>query len=274
MKKKGPSTAGPSAPIASAPPRKDPVPPAPRDSAAAANVPTGGGGGGGAGSAAVGGGGGKRSMMEQEFDRLRAMDRLEDGVDAIGPRGLAQLCQEMGIREMEADMLILAWQMGATQSMCITRNEWIFATYQHKLEHMGQLRTLLPQWRTLCKENEDAFREMYWHAYDFIRSDDEKLLPLEKAVRAWMSLLPEARFPFLANWASWLTSEYKRPISRDVWRQLLEFSTKIKDLKEYKRDDKWPTALDDFVEYMTEKQKPSTAPATAGAPGSKLSSST
>jgi hypothetical protein len=268
MKKPG---AKPAAPTATAS-KKEPVPPSSskHDASAATgkSAPSGGGGGGGGAGAheqaAVGANsGGKRSQMEQEFDRLRTLDRLEEGVDAIGPRGLAQLCTELGIREGEADMLILAWKLGATQSMCVTRHEWIYAMYLHKVEHMGQLRNLIPQWRQLCKEDDAAFSEMYGHTYDFIRSDDEKLLPLEKAVKSWTSLLPESRFPFLSLWAQWLTLEYKRPISRDVWRQLLEFSQKIKDPEAYDPNDKWPTALDDFVEWMLEKQRSSKQPAAA-----------
>ena len=224
--------------------------------------------GAGAAAAAGGGagGGGKRSQMEQEFDRLRALDRLDEGVDAIGPRGLAQLCQEMNIREGESDMLVMAWKLGATQSMCITKNEWVYACYMFKLENLGQLRNVIPKWRELCKEDETAFSEMYWHAYDFIRADDEKLLPLDKAVKAWTSLLPESKFPFLSQWAQWLTLEYKRPISRDVWRQLLEFARKVSDPSHYDPNDKWPTALDDFVEWLQEKQKAKAA-AAAGAKG-------
>jgi hypothetical protein len=205
------------------------------------------------------GSGAKRSQMEQDFDRLRLLDKLEDGVDAVGPRGLAALCSELGIRDGEVDMLTVVWRIGATQSMCITRSEWLHAMYLYKIEHMGQLKNYVPQWRSLIKEDEVAFAEMYFHAYDFVRGDDEKLLPLEKGLRAWTSLLPESKFPFLSQWAQWVTVEYKRPISRDLWRMLLEFAVKVKDLEKYDPNDKWPTALDDFVEWMLEKQKAAVA---------------
>jgi hypothetical protein len=247
---KGGASAPPSAPAPKPPVPSAKAEPAKADSAAAAG--------------AGGAGGGSRSQIEQLFNQLQQADRgnMEEGFDAVGPKGLSQLCGELGIHDNDLDLYILAWRLGAAQSMCITRNEWLFAMYNYKVDHIGQLRsTLVPQWKQQCHEDEAAFRDMYHHAYDFIRADDEKLLPLEKAVRAWTSLLPETRFQWLSPWAQWLTVEYKRPISRDLWRQLLEFSLKIKTLEEYSASDKWPTALDDFVEWMLERQKAKAAAA-------------
>ena len=100
------------------------------------------------------------------------------------------------------------------------------------------------------------FTEMYFHLYDFIRGDDEKLLASDKALKAWQVLLPEnERFPLLAAWATWVATEYKRSITRDVWRQLWEFAKRIKtNLAQYDPNEKWPTALDDFVEWAKMKQ--------------------
>lgn len=196
-----------------------------------------------------------RTEMETIFDKYRTLDRLDDSVDAIGPKGLTQLCSDVGIVDGDLDSMILIWKLGATQSGCITRSEWMHAMHQWKVEHLGHLKTALPNWRLQVREDEEAFTEMYFHLYDFIRGDDEKLLPVEKAMKAWTVLLPESdRFPLLTWWAQWVTMEYKRPITRDLWRQLWEFARKIgKNLQLYDCNDKWPTALDDFVEWTKDK---------------------
>jgi DCN1-like protein 1/2 len=210
----------------------------------------------------------KRTQVEQDYDRLRMNDKLDDGVDAIGPKGLTVLASELGVQYNDADFFLCMWKLGATQSYCITRSEWLHSMYLHKVEHMGHLKALITNWKAAIKEDDSAFAEMYNHTYDFIRGEDEKLLPLDKAIRAWQTLLPEERFHFLPLWAQWCTVDYKRPVSRDVWRQLWEFSSQIKDLEKYDPNDKWPTALDDFVEWAKEKMTPkqvAPAPSPAGA---------
>ena len=192
-----------------------------------------------------------RSEMEQAFERYRQLDRLDETVDAIGPKGIAQLCTDLNIHYGDLDMYVLVWKLGATQSSCITRSEWMHSMFQWKIEHFSQLRTQLPNWKAAIKEDATAFTVMYHALYDFIRGDDEKLLAVDKALKAWQVLLPEneGRFVFFSLWAQWVAVEYKRSVTRDLWRQLLEFADKIKKLTQYDPNDNWPTALDDFVEY-------------------------
>ena len=208
--------------------------------------------------------------MEQDFDRLRLLDKLDEGVDAFGLRGLQALCTELGIPFNELDMFVLIWKIGATQSYCVTRSEWLHAAHNHKIEHLGQLKAMLATWRASVRDDPAAFAEMYCQSYDFIRGDDEKLLPLDKALRVWPVLLPEAdRFAHINHWLQWCAQQYKRPVSRDIWRQVLEFSVKVKDITTYDPNDKWPTALDDFVEWALEhtgKKAASTAGSTAAVP--------
>lgn len=198
-----------------------------------------------------------RSDIEQAFDKLKLLDKLDENIDAIGPRGIQQLCVEMGIPNGEFDMYVMVWKLGATQSGVITRSEWNHATYINKVEHLGMLKTSIPQWRNAVKDNETLFTDMYFALYDFIRNDDEKLLSSDKALKAWQVLLPEAeRFPLLSAWASWVATEYKRSITRDLWRQLWEFGKRHRgNLAAYDSNEKWPTALDDFVEWAIQKQK-------------------
>lgn len=192
-----------------------------------------------------------RSEMEQAFERYRQLDRLDETVDAIGPKGITQLCADLNIAFGDLDMYVLVWKLGATQSSCITRSEWMHSMFQWKIEHFSQLRNQLPTWKAQVKEDATAFTMMYHSLYDFIRGDDEKLLAVDKALKAWQVLLPEneGRFVFFSLWAQWVAVEYKRSVTRDLWRQLLEFADKIKKLTQYDSNDNWPTALDDFVDY-------------------------
>jgi DCN1-like protein 1/2 len=199
----------------------------------------------------------KRTVMDSEFDRLRALDKMAEGMDAIGPRGLQQLCVDIGTPFGDFDMYLLVHKMGATQSFCVTRSEWQYGVHQLKLDHLGQLKSLLPQWKAAILADEAQFTEMYQSMYDFLRSDEDKFLPSEKACAAWQILLPEDRFPLLSLWVQWIALEFKRNITRDIWCQVWEFTKAIKkDLAAYDPNDKWPSALDDFVVWAKAKTAP------------------
>ena len=196
-----------------------------------------------------------RSDMEMQFDKLRTMDRLDDGVDAIGPKGLQHLCGELGIAFNEIEFYITMWKLGASQSYCMTRAEWMHSVYTWKLDHLGNLKAAIPTWKNSVLNDEGLFTEMYHASFDFIRGDEDKLLPLDKALKAWHVLLPEAsRFKYFTLWAQWMSVEYRRPISRDIWIELWEFARRVKDINQYDPNDKWPTAMDDFVEWALDQR--------------------
>jgi len=54
----------------------------------------------------------------------------------------------------------------------------------------------------------------------------------------------------------------QRPITKDTWDLLLEFSMTIKpDFTNYDHDGAWPTLIDDFVEYAKAQQSQSSSSA-------------
>jgi hypothetical protein len=128
------------------------------------------------------------------------------------------------------------------------------------------------------KQNEKEFAQMYNHTYDFIRGDDEKLLPLSKALKAWKTLLvgdvkgnhpsqySGSRFPLFPLFEQWAVQHFTRrlppkpgssavgevvlrDVPRDLWLQMYEFSRRVHDVEEYRSSDEWSSVFDDFVEW-------------------------
>lgn len=194
----------------------------------------------------------RRTQMESDFDRFRAYDKLEDGVDSIGPTGWGVLCQELGISAASQDAFILSWSLGATQSSCVSRSEWMHAGHLHKLDHLGSLKAAMKNWQQAVRTDEASFTLMYEAAYDFARGDDDKLLPLEKAIRLWQVLLTPDIFPLITTWISWCATEYKKPVSRDLWRSVLDFRSVKLDAYD-SANNSFPCAIDDFVDFSRDK---------------------
>ena len=222
--------------------------------------------------------------MEQDFDRLRAIDRLEDGLDVIGLKGIAQLCSELniagGVNSLES--FIVQWSIGAADFGVITRSEWLHAAHVHDLLHVHSLRDRSKTWQSLVREDATAFSEMYYYIYDFVRGED-KLLSIDRAVKVWQAVLTPDVFPLTQQWCSWCANDFRKPVSRDIWKQVLEFAKLMNMEKEapkiraivaevingFDLSGKWPTAIDDFVQWVRDKNivaKPKKATVAAAAP--------
>jgi len=81
-------------------------------------------------------------------------------------------------------------------------------------------------------------------------------LATEEVVAAWEMLDMRNKWSLFPKWVDFIKS--KQSVSRDEWRQLINFMTKCtKDFSAYSADDVWPSKFDEFVELSTKpKQEP------------------
>ncbi|EAN78305.1 Cullin binding, putative [Trypanosoma equiperdum] len=107
------------------------------------------------------------------------------------------------------------------------------------------------------------FRHFYRFIYKWVQSPltmernmGQVGMSIETAVELWRMLFPHYReFKRLDDWITFCMSKKLFPhgiISRDLWEQLLEF-TFVTDYSKYDVSDAWPSAMDDFVEYVKSK---------------------
>lgn len=190
---------------------------------------------------------GAKGEMDSCFDRLRQLDKGEIGPEELGPRGLQQLCTELGITVGSLEMMVLLWKLGAVRNGSLSRAEWLFAMYNSNVDSLFQLRGKAQEWVKLVRENEEAFAQMYNFLYDYVRGESERLMTPAAAVNAWAVLFPANKMA--ERWSGWVLSEYNRPISRDVWRQLRLF-LKESNYDSFESNGRWPTAFDDFVAWV------------------------
>lgn len=75
-------------------------------------------------------------------------------------------------------------------------------------------------------------------------------MAVDLALSLWKILL-STRFALVDAWLEFVQQSNLRVISRDVWKQTLEFSKVMKpDLSNFDPDGAWPVLLDDFVDHV------------------------
>ncbi|RNF00512.1 DCN1-like protein 2 [Trypanosoma rangeli] len=188
--------------------------------------------------------GNARSDMEAIFNRLLNCDRVE-GVDAYGMKGIYSLCGELGIQPDSFEMYALIWKIGVTRGDCVPRVDWLKAMYTYKIGQLHDLKRILVEW--VEEARGDSFKEFYNALYDFIRGEGARLMPHKMAVKAWAVLFQGK--PCILPWINWCSTVYKQDVTRDLWRQIEVFLSTVPTNEAYSADGKWPTAIDNYVEW-------------------------
>lgn len=184
-----------------------------------------------------------QSEIEKYFEFLKQGEIS----DQIGIKGLEILVKELRLEWMSLEMLVLMWKLRATRLGTVTRGEWNLAMYDNGITQQIHLRTKMNEWVANVRNNTETFTEMYNFIYDFIRGENLRWMPVDKALAAWKVLLPPS--PIVTQWCHWVKTIFDSEISRDVWQQFWLLVCAHPDLKDYESDGKWPTVLDDFVDW-------------------------
>ncbi|CAG0915151.1 unnamed protein product [Notodromas monacha] len=169
---------------------------------------------------------------------------------SLGPDGMEKFCQDLGVEPENIVMLVLAWQMNASQMGYFSEPEWIFGLSRLGCDSITKLRGRLGFLRDILSDPEN-FKSIYRYAFDFARNKNQKNLDLDTA-KGMMALLLAKIWPLHEQFQQFLDfQKHYKVINRDQWCNILEFSRSIKpDLSNYDEDGAWPVLLDEFVAWL------------------------
>ena len=196
-----------------------------------------------------------KPQIEAQFDQL--LDTTAD-VDA-GDRGslevqhLATLASVLAISEDDIVLYIIAWKLGCKVPHHVTRDEWNQGFARLRIDSLARLQASLTALRQEIAPPQN-FREFYFFIFDWTRETPmAKYVTNEVAVVMWPLLFTEQSFKLLPQWLEFV-AEHDKPVSKDVWRQTLDFA-RLGSLAEYDPAGSWPSLMDTFVGWMEKRTK-------------------
>ncbi|XP_061356223.1 uncharacterized protein LOC133300669 [Gastrolobium bilobum] len=201
----------------------------------------------------------KRSKV----DKVDPIDSLFEGYvnrssGLIDPEGIEALCDDLYVDHTDVRILILAWKMEAKNLGFFSKDEW-----RRGLKGLGvdTIRKLRKELNGLEKEviEPQWFEDFYFYAFKYnLMEDHQRTVDIDSACQLLNAVLRPA-YPTQVN----LLIEYLKiqsdygALSKDHWTCLYYFfkEVNIQDLESYDSSQAWPLILDNFIEWLKEKEK-------------------
>ncbi|KAF5191783.1 Defective in cullin neddylation protein, partial [Thalictrum thalictroides] len=175
----------------------------------------------------------------------------------IDPEGIESLCSDVGVDYTDVRILMLAWKMNAERQGYFTLDEWRKGLKSLKVDTISKLKKALPE---LEKEvrTPTNFTEFYSYSFQYCLTEEKQKGVDIESVCELLSLVLGSKFHAqVDSFIGYLKSQndYK-VLNMDQWMGFLRFCNEIKfsDLSTYDPDLAWPLILDNFVEWIREKQ--------------------
>ncbi|KAL7423322.1 Scaffold-type E3 ligase [Cryptotrichosporon argae] len=198
--------------------------------------------------------------------------------------GTMEYCQALDIDpESDSVLFCLAADLGSK-----TTGEWEKGPFVEgwkampgNIDSLEKMKAHLPTLRKRLNTDPVYFKKVYMHVFDLIKAPGARVVTLDTAIDMWNLFLPPALAakPSALSHVSpdtptapstepptfsqksldmWLDFQRERgkAVSKDTWSLLIDFMRTIDaDLKAYDEEAAWPSTIDDFVEYVRERQK-------------------
>ncbi|CAH2067959.1 unnamed protein product, partial [Thlaspi arvense] len=175
----------------------------------------------------------------------------------IDPEGIENLCSSLKVSHTDVRILMLAWKMKAERQGYFTLVEWRRALREFKVDTISKLKKAL---RALKEEvrTPSNFADFYAYAFRYCLTEEkQKNIDIETICQLLDMVLGStfrAQVDYFVDYLK-IQNDYK-VINMDQWMGFYRFCSEISfpDMSNYDVELAWPLILDNFYEWMREKQ--------------------
>ncbi|KAK8645150.1 hypothetical protein V6N13_118999 [Hibiscus sabdariffa] len=196
-------------------------------------------------------------MVEKREYLNRFLWLSNSGFAGCSPEGIEALCSDLGVDYTDVRILMLAWKLKAEKQGYFTQDEWQTGLKALGVDSLTKLKKALPE---LEKEVEEPsnYEDFYIYAFQYCLTEEKQKSVDIESICELLNLVLGVQFrPQVDSLVEYLKvqNDYK-VINADQWINFLRFCKEISfpDLENYDATQAWPLILDNFVEWMREKQ--------------------
>ncbi|KAG2319840.1 hypothetical protein Bca52824_013053 [Brassica carinata] len=175
----------------------------------------------------------------------------------IDPQGIVLLCSDLDVSRTDITILMLAWKMKAEKQGYFTQEEWTRGLMALRADTLDKLRKALPE---LEKEVRTPSNFADFYAYTFrysLTEKEQESIDIETICQLLDIVVGSTFRPQVDYFVEYLKiqNDYK-VINMDQWMGFYRFCNEISfpDMSEYNPGPAWPLLLNNFVEWIRDKQ--------------------
>ncbi|CAH8381326.1 unnamed protein product [Eruca vesicaria subsp. sativa] len=218
----------------------------------------------------------------KEMDRIDHLfhQYANTSSNLIDPEGIEELCSNLEVPHTDIRILMLAWKMKAEKQGYFTQEEWRRGLKALRADTLNKLKKALPE---LEKEvrRQSNFADFYAYAFRYCLTgiilnfsfcirylyftclftvnaeEKQKSIDIEticQLLEIVMGSTFRAQVDYFVEYLK-IQNDYK-VINMDQWMGFYRFCNEISfpEMTEYNPELAWPLVLDNFVEWIREKQ--------------------
>jgi len=202
---------------------------------------------------------GNTKKLGQLFDKSYAD---KDEKDIMSENGMLKFFKDCGINPESHETLIISFLLNCEEMGIITRDEFVKGFNKNGCNDKSDVKKCVQSKCQTVNGNRKKWKEFYKFIFHHVKEDEKKkTIPTELALQLWSILYQKDKknMKLLDEWLTYCEKEKNgemKVVSRDLWEQIYDFLIETASIDNY--DDaggSWPVAIDEFVEYLQEKQK-------------------
>ncbi|KAF3450947.1 hypothetical protein FNV43_RR07036 [Rhamnella rubrinervis] len=199
----------------------------------------------------------KASTKEQERIDNLFYSYANGSSGMIDPEGIEALCSDLEVDHTDVRILMLAWKLKAEKQGYFTLEEWRRGLKALRVDTVNKLKKALPELEKEVRRPTN-FVEFYCYAFRYCLTEEkQKSIDIESICELLNIVLGSDFRVQVDLFVDYLkTQNDYKVINLDQWMGFFRFCNEISfpDLRNYDPQLAWPLILDNFVEWIREKQ--------------------
>jgi len=201
---------------------------------------------------------GNSKKLAQLFDKNYA-DKEEK--DIMSENGMLKFFKDVGVNAESHETLIISYLLNCEEMGILSRDDFVNGFCRNGCCDKHDVKKCVQSKCQTVNANTKQWKNFYFWVFKHIKEDEKKkTIPTDLAMQLWTILFQahKKNMPLLNEWMAYCQhtkDKELRVISRDLWEQIYDFLKETNSIDSY--DDaggSWPVAIDEFVEYLQEKQ--------------------
>lgn len=179
-------------------------------------------------------------------------DELKTEKDKIGPEGVELFCSQIELESDSLEIMLFCYLIKLSEMGFIKKHEFLEIENHFEIKKKSNLKKELKTLASGLSASDQISKKLHNFAFDFCREKEKRIIDKETA-KQMITCLYKYRWKYSNQFIQYLEESNYRGMNRDQWINIFEFFNQNIKINNYDSDGAWPVMMDEFVEFLKNK---------------------